>query len=413
MKKQLTAFLAATAALTGLGSAALVGTAQAATPSTYVALAPTRILDTRTTAPVGPGSTLDLAVAGAGGVPATGATAVVLNVTATDASGPASFLTVYPSGTTRPTASNLNVVPGPSVANLVTATLGTNGAVTIYNDQGTVDVVVDVEGYYTSTAGSGAGYVALNPARDLDTRTGTGSGGVVAPLAAGQTMNLTVTGVGGVPGGGVSAVALNVTETDATGPESYLTVFPAGGTRPLASNINFSAGPSRPNLVIVPVGATGQVSIYNNLGSVDVVADVEGYFSSAGAAPVVGASYNPLAPARDLDTRNGTGLGTALVAPLAAGATLNLTVAGVNGVPATGVTSVVLNVTATGATGPESFLTVFPAGTQQPLASDLNFVAGQTVPNLVVATVGANGQVSIYNNLGSVDVVVDVEGYFA
>ena len=254
--------------------------------------------------------------------------------------------------------------------------------------------------------------MALNPARDLDTRAGTGTGGVIAPMAAGQTINLTVAGAGGVPATGVSAVALNVTETDATGPESYLTVFPAGGTRPVASNLNFSAGPSRPNLVIVPVGANGQVSIYNNLGAVDVVADVEGYYSTAGATQV-GASYNPLAPARNLDTRNGTGLGTAIVAPVAAGGTLNLTVAGVNGVPATGVTSVVLNVTATNATGPESYLTVFPTGTPIPLASNLNFVAGQTVPNLVIATVGANGQVSIYNNLGSVDVVVDVEGYFA
>jgi hypothetical protein len=413
MKKQLTALVAATAVLTGMGAVGMAGTAQAATASTYVALPPTRILDTRGTSPLGPGLSVDLPVAGVGGVPASGVTAVVLNVTATDASGPASFITVYPSGTTRPTASNLNVVPGPSVANLVTATLGSNGAVTIYNDQGTVDVVADVEGYYTSTAGSGSGYVALNPARDLDTRTGTGTGGVVAPLGAGQALNLTVTGVGGVPAGGASAVALNLTETDASGPESYLTVFPAGGSVPLASNINFSAGPSRANLVIVPVSASGQVSIYNNLGTVDVVADVEGYFSTASTSGVAGASYNPLAPARDLDTRNGTGLGTGIVAPLAAGSTLNLTVAGVNGVPATGVTSVVLNVTATGATGPESYLTVFPAGTQMPLASDLNFVAGQTVPNLVVATVGSNGQVSIYNNLGSVDVVVDVEGYFA
>ncbi|HEX3622261.1 MAG TPA: hypothetical protein VHT97_08105 [Acidimicrobiales bacterium] len=413
MKKHLTALLAATAALTSLGAMVMVMPAQAATPSTYVPLPPARILDTRTTlTPFAAGTSRDLTVAGAGGVPLTGATAVVLNVTATDAAGAPSFLTVYPSGTTQPTASNLNFAPGPSVANLVTATLGSNGAVTLYNNQGTVDVVVDVEGYYTATTGTGSGYVALNPARDLDTRSGTGTGGVIAPLAAGQTMNLTVTGVGGVPATGVSAVALNVTETDASGPESFLTVFPTGGTVPLASNINFAAGPSRPNLVIVPVSATGQVSIYNNLGTVDVVADVEGYYSTA-AAGAVGTSYDALPPARDLDTRTGTGLGTAIIAPLAAGSTLNLTVAGVNGVPATGVTSVILNVTATGATGPESYLTVFPTGTQVPLASDVNFVAGQTVPNLVIATVGSNGQVSIYNNLGSVDVVVDVEGYFA
>ena len=416
MKKHLTALVAATTALLSLGTAFLVSPAQAATASTYVALPPTRIADTRGGAPLSGGVPVDLGVAGVGGVPATGATAVVLNVTATDIVNPvgtSSFLTVYPSGTARPTASNLNYSPGPSVANLVTATLGSNGAVTLYNDQGTVDVVVDVEGYYTTTVSPGSGYVALSPSRDLDTRTGVGTGGVVAPVVGGQTINLTVDGVGGVPATGVSAVALNLTETDATGPESFLTVYPAGGNRPLASNLNFLDGTSRPNLVIVPVGTNGQVSIYDNLGSVDVVADVQGYFTTSGGASQVGASYNALAPARDLDTRTGTGLGTALIAPVGPGATLNLTVAGVNGVPATGATSVVLNVTATGATGPESYLTVYPTGQQQPLASDVNFVAGQNVPNLVIATIGSNGQVSIYNNLGSVDVVVDVEGYFA
>jgi len=413
VKNRLTALIAAAAAVMGLQATMLTGPALAATPSTYFPLSPTRILDTRSAGALGSGVAADLTVAGVGGVPATGVTAVVLNVTATNSInniGPASFLTLYPAGTARPTASNLNFSPGISVANLVTATLGNNGAITIYNDQGSVDVIADVEGYYSSTATSGSTYVALSPARDLDTRNGTGTGGTVGKVAAGQTLNLTVTGVGGVPAAGVAAVALNVTESGATGPESYLTVFPAGATRPVASNINFSAGPSRPNLVIVPVGANGQVSIYNNLGSVDVVADVQGYFAASGVTPA-GATYNPLPPARDLDTR--TGLGSGVIAPLGPGSTLNLTVAGINGVPSSGVRSVVLNVTATNATGPESYLTVFPTGTAIPLASDLNFVARQTIPNLVIATVGANGQVSIYNNLGSVDVVVDVEGYFA
>jgi hypothetical protein len=81
-------------------------------------------------------------------------------------------------------------------------------------------------------------------------------------------------------------------------------------------------------------------------------------------------------------------------------------------VPASGVTSVVLNVTVTEPTGPESYLTLFPSGTARPVASNLNFVADETVPNLVVVRV-QNGSVSIYNNLGSTHVIADVQGWFA
>ncbi|MGZ4702298.1 MAG: hypothetical protein ACXV98_13895, partial [Ilumatobacteraceae bacterium] len=84
-----------------------------------------------------------------------------------------------------------------------------------------------------------------------------------------DTLNLTVVGRGGVPATGVGAVALNVTVTNPTA-FSYLTVWPAGTDRPLASNLDYLAGQTIPNMVIVPVGANGQVSIYNNTGGVDV-----------------------------------------------------------------------------------------------------------------------------------------------
>ena len=74
-------------------------------------------------------------------------------------------------------------------------------------------------------------------------------------------------------------------------------------------------------------------------------------------------------------------------------------------------TAVVLNVTVTGPTAP-SYLTVWPDQTSQPLASDLNFVGGQTIPNLVVVKVGANGKVNFYNAGGSTHVIADVVGWF-
>jgi len=384
--------------------------------STYHPLTPARVLDTRSglggrTGPVGPDGTVDVKVTDTGGVPATGVTAVALNMTATGAAGPPlDWLTVWPKGAPRPYASNLNFSPGTSVPNLVLARVGADGSVSVYNHTGTVDVLADVQGWYSDSAPGGSTYIPVSPARILDTRDGTGVGGAVAQTGPGGVVRLGITGAGGVPSTGVAGVVLNVTVVGATGPESYLTVWPSGSGRPTASNLNFSSGPATTNLVVSQVGADGSVAIFNSVGSADVVADVQGWFA-ASPTPPAGSSYFGLSPARILDTRDGTGTGGA-VGPVGAGRTLDLTVAGVGGVPSSGVTSVVLNVTATGASGPASYLTVFPAGTARPLASNLNFVAGQTIPNLVIARV-QNGKVSIFNNAGSTDVVADVQGWFS
>jgi hypothetical protein len=117
-------------------------------------LDPVRILDTRsgvgtvggTIAPLGPGEAIDLQVTGVGGVPGD-ATAVVMNVTYTNATAPG-FVTVWPSGTSRPMVSNLNTQPGNTQPNLVTVKLGANGKVSIFNSAGTTDVIADVAGYY-------------------------------------------------------------------------------------------------------------------------------------------------------------------------------------------------------------------------------------------------------------------------
>lgn len=393
-----------------------VAPAQAATTpgSTYFPLTPARLLDTRngTGAPaaqLGPNSSLDLTVVGVGGVPSTGVNAVMLNVIATDATAPASFLTVYPAGTPQPLASNLNFGAGTIRTNAVKVAVPTTGdkagKVTIYNLAGSVSVVADVNGYYSANGGPvGGTYVPQAPARILDTRIG--QGGTV--LGPGQTLELQVTGAGGVPFSGVSAVVLNVTAI-LNGPESFLTVYPSGTARPLASNLNPVNGQAVPNLVVARLGTNGRVAIYSNLGTTDVVADVQGYYTSTGVT--TGATYFPLTPARDLDTRTGVGTG-GTIGKMGPGQTLNLLVAGVNGVPATGVAAVVLNVTAAGHSGADTFMTVYPSGTNRPLASNLNVVAGQTLPNLVIARVGSDGRVSIYNNLGALDVIADVQGWF-
>lgn len=370
------------------------------TGTTYQPLTPSRVLDTRNGSPIGPGATIDLNVTGVGGVPAAGVRAVGLNVTATGATGPGSFLTVYPTGSSRPLASNLNFTPGPSIPNLVIAQVGPGGRVSIYNNAGSVHVVADVQGYYVDSQTSASTFKPVQPQRLLDTRSGTGA--PQAKVPAGGSIELKVTDVGGVPGS-ATAVVLNMTTTRASGPESFLTVWPTGQGRPAVSNLNFTSGPPSTNAVIARVGEGGKVSIYNNLGSTDIVADLNGWFAAPGSADP-GQVYYPVNPARALDTRLGAG-------PLGAGSTLDVTVAGVGGAPA-GATAAVLNVTATDPSGPDSFLTLFPSGSPRPQASNLNFAARQTVPNLVTVRLG-NGKASVYNNLGSVAVIADVQGWYA
>jgi Nidogen-like len=380
-------------------------------PGGFVSLTPSRLLDTRSgvgaaRVPVGARSTVHLRVTGAGGVPVSGVSAVVLNVTVTAPTMPG-FVTVYGDGPTRPGASNLNFVAGQTVPNLVIAPVGASGKVDLYNGSaGTVQLIADVSGYYLSGTTTVAGaFESRTPSRLLDTRTGMGAPN--AAVAAGGTVHLKIAGRGGVPAAGVSAVVLNVTVTAPTKP-GFVTVFGDGSSRPGASNLNFVAGQSVPNLVIAPVGANGMVALYNgSAGTVQLIADVSGYTLSGG--PTEEGAFGALAPSRLLDTRKGVGALKAAVGP---GGTVALTVTGRGGVPAAGVSAVVLNVTVTAPSRP-GYVTVFGDGTTRPSASNLNFVPGQTVPNLVIAPVGANGKVALYNGSGGTNqLIADVAGYY-
>jgi hypothetical protein len=249
------------------------------------------------------------------------------------------------------------------------------------------------------TAGT---FTGLAPARVLDTRTGLGSPG---PVGAHGTVVLHVVGVSGVPATNVAAVALTVTATRTTA-SGYLTVFPDGAARPDASNLNFTAGQTVANMVIVPVGVDGKIRLFNGAGSkVDIVADVAGYYT--GGTPSVAGSFRALTVKRLLDTRSGAA--RAAVRP---GASVTVPVTGRGGVPATGVASVVVNLTATAGVH-SGYLTVYAHGAVRPVASSLNFASGRSVADLAVVPVGADGRISVYNGSGgSVHVLVDVLGYY-
>ncbi|MFB7617284.1 right-handed parallel beta-helix repeat-containing protein [Kitasatospora sp. NPDC056181] len=370
--------------------------------SAFTPAGPTRLLDTRE--PIGvpsaqavpAWSSVELPVAGVAGVPATGLTAVMMNVTVTEPTK-GGHLTVYPHGDAVPNASNLNWEAGRTIANLVTVPVK-DGKVSFFNaSDGPVHLIADLAGYYSS---KGDLFHPQGPSRLLDTREPIGVPSAQAVPAWG-TVDLPVAGVAGIPATGVTAVTMNVTVTEPT-VDGHLTVYPHGGAAPNASNVNWTAGRTIPNLVTVPV-KDGKVSFYNaSGGTVHLLADLAGYYTAEGRL-----SYRPYGPTRMMDTRTNFSTDRYHSRPagaVAAWGTLSVYMGSSGSTAAR-----TLNVTVT-EPGAEGHLTVYPGGEVMPKVSNLNFVAGETIANQVVVPVKGDW-VSFYNASGApIHVVVDSFG---
>ncbi|MET9573475.1 hypothetical protein ACFYNW_31845 [Streptomyces virginiae] len=380
--------------------------------SDFTPYKPTRLLDTRNgtggpKAKIPAYGTTRVRISGNGDIP-TGVTAVVLNVTATNTNS-AGHVTVWPEGSERPNTSNVNFAKGQTVPNLVIVPVDRNGYVDLYNGGWeSVDLIADVTGYFTRTTSSG--YTPINPSRFVDTRNGTGT--AQGQVRGQATFGTKFAGRDGIPDD-ATAVALNVTVTNPR-EAGHLTVFPSGGSVPITSNVNFRAGQTVANSVIVPVGPDGSVNFRNGAWSgTDVIVDVVGYYrvGSRGA-------YLPFVPERLLDTRDSSdwewgpleGQGY-IYMPLSTQRPAN--------------TAYVLNTTVTNTRG-EGYLTVAPdpntlsayqggwAGwPTPPNSSNLNWKRSETVPNLVQAGMGDNGIVDFWNRgWDDIDLVVDIFGVY-
>lgn len=357
--------------------------------STFVPVSPTRVLDTRNNgAPVGPGGavTVDLNTL----TPAN-ASAVVLNVTGTQPTA-GTYVTVYPAGQARPTASNLNLVAGQTRANQVTVAINSaDRKIALYNFLGSTHLVADLSGYYVAGTGSSK-YNTVTPYRALDTRNG---GGAVGPGGT-RTIDLS----GSLPAD-ATAVTFNLTGVDAT-TGTFVTAYPAGQSRPLASNVNLNPGEVVPNQVTVQLGSNRSVTLFNGNGNVHLIADVAGYYSTT-----TGNVFFPFSPERWMDTREpdqAPGLEPSYFIGLLIG---DGTVKGV-----------AANLTGVNANAAQ-FITVWPGGATRPFTSNLNLVAGQVAANAVNVGVAyepnpniAGYSTNFANNNGYVDVVFDVSGVF-
>ncbi|UWP87742.1 S8 family peptidase [Dactylosporangium fulvum] len=381
----------------------------------YVPVNAARILDTRSGvgAPIGkigPSGTLRLQVTGRGGYPASGVSAVVLNITATDPTS-GSFLTVYPTGVTRPTASNLNFPAGWTGANAVTVPVGANGQIDIYNAGGSVNVIVDTLGYYTATGASGGGlYHQFVPDRLLDTRTGSGR------VAGGGTVRMALS-VDSIPDSGkrIKALALNITAVypDAGG---YLTAYNGLGAVPTASTLNFSKGQIVPNFTVVqtsecPTGGAwawcqgaAMFGVYNGSGyATDIVVDLVGFYDDGTVGE--GFQFHPVTPTRIVDSRIPLG------APGKLGSASTTTITAPQALQKDTTYALVANVTGVSPTT-ATYLSLWAAGDPIPPVSNLNLVANEVRPNAAVIGLNEAWRYNVYNAGGVVDVVIDVSGVF-
>ncbi|MGD9998598.1 MAG: hypothetical protein AB7L17_03390 [Ilumatobacteraceae bacterium] len=264
----------------------------------------------------------------------------------------------------------------------------------------------------SSTSTNIPGFIPVTPVRVFDTRPGESPNALRSVLKqkVGGTYELSVQ-FSDLPGAitpatGLSAVSMNVT-VDQPDQAGFVTVFPCD-TKSEVSNVNFLAGQTVANAVIAPVSADGRVCFFSNTPT-HILADLNGYFPE-------NSGFTTVSPKRVFDTRvgqspdallggvkNQIGGSVQLVAPMT-----NLGGGAVT--PASGVSAVSINVTVTNPVA-SGFVTVYPCGTEIPFVSSVNFVAGQTVANAVIAPLAANGSLCFFSNVNT-DVIADISGWF-
>jgi len=414
-------------------------------PTAYHSLTPYRACDTRSASSTPSnqckGKTLGtgryVAVQITGSAVPTGSRAVAVNLTVVNHSAGGTYVTAYPAGGAVPRASNINQ-RGPGVAtNLVIVQLGAGGAISVFNAAGTVDVIIDVQGYFAAPSGSGTvpgEFHSMPPLRICDTRANGGTecaGSANNPLSSGSWRDVVLSGLphgvaGGTPSipadGTAAAAVFNLTATQGT-QATYLSVQPPNSSdhcptaAPSFSNVNPEPGTSLPNRVISPLGSRQDICVFNSAGRIDFIIDVDGWFGN-GTEPTAGALFNSVAPTRICDTRTGS-MTECAGTPLGPNVAHAIQVAGVGEVPLMSGApplAFVANLTAV-AGNASTYFTLYPSDVaQRPRASDLNPVAGEVIANLSIVGIAQTGapagDVSLYNAAGSINAILDVAGWF-
>lgn len=356
---------------------------------------------------------IEVQVAGRAGVPADADFALV-NLTAVQPAG-VGFLTAHACLSPRPVIASLNYTNQPGVGpinlgNESVVELSSSGSICVYTST-TTELTIDVMAFGRSLGG----YGSSTPARLLESRPGEstidGQAELGARIDGGTEVVLQVGGRGGVPDWARAAV-LYIAAVNPTG-IGFVTAHPCLDDPPTTSSLNYTAVPGGPgitrgNEVIAPLSDDGTICLFVST-TTDLTVDVVGAIGG-------GTTQRPLDPLRIMETRAGLDTidGQAeLGAPIPAGSTYELVVAGRGGV-ATTARSAILNITAVRPSG-IGFVTAHPCSDDLPTASSLNFTAlAATGPinggNEVVVPLSSAGTVCLYVSTRT-DLTVDIVGY--
>jgi thermitase len=332
------------------------------------------------------------------------------------------FVTLYPGGDVRPNVSNLNYTAGQTIPNAFTVSLNSSGQFSIYATTG-INFIIDITGYYAAPS-SGLYYHPLpNPIRLLETRPGfSGHYTPGTPLPAGTDYNLvgrnlTYNGIT-IPNSAQVLVG-NATVVNTTGAGAgWVILFPGGVSRPTVSNLNYTTGQIIPNAFTIGLGNNGSFNIYATTG-INFLIDITGYYSNeATDVNGTGLLYSGLSwPVRLLETRPNFSGYYHPGAPLTGNTDntyngRNLTYTGIS-IP-NSAKAIVGNATVINNTGaPAGWVTIYPGEGTLPTVSNLNYVAGQIIPNSFVVGLGAtNGNFRI-RPTGNIHFLVDIAGYFS
>ena len=358
-----------------------VNAASAIAPEVFSPMQPVRIADTRPSGFISTDNPLVIDLKGTFGLPKIGLGAVALNVTATGATQDG-YVTVWPCADTKPPTSSVNYAAGEDIPNTVIASPDQYGKLCL--DSFTpVNLIVDLSGWFIS----GDGLHTFTPQRAFDLRQ---TGLVITPDTPHAFQ---MTGNFGIPTTGANSVVLNVTATGATAP-GYITVWPCNQPQPYTSNLNYVPNQDIPNAVIATVDSNGQVCFASSSPTF-LITDISGWFEQ-------GSNLNVITPKRLFDTRPAQ--------RVSATPTYVLDLSATSPVSAGAATAVVLNVTATRATG-SGFATVWPCDEPQPPTSNLNFDANEDIPNLVITKVSASNTVC-FSASTPVHLIADLMGWF-
>jgi uncharacterized repeat protein (TIGR03803 family) len=181
------------------------------------------------------------------------------------------YLTVWPTGQTRPLVSTLNDVPGTIIANAAIVPAGSSGNVSVYPSSDT-DLVIDINGYFALAGPDGLSLYPVAPCRVIDTRK-IGSG---QPFSGTLTPPVDVANSACQPPAAAQAYVFNATVVP-TGALGYLTLWPDGDPKPLVSTLNALDGSITNNMAIVP-STNGKVDAYAS-GITQLILDISSYFA--------------------------------------------------------------------------------------------------------------------------------------